>query len=124
MQPVPTDVKKHLQHYEQQKQLHPEIGAILVLPATCTQDEHPQLAAFQLVHKYMTRQKVFQEYVTGKHVVAKQYMRVYILNRPTAHNAPGTVVPPAANDLLFNLPCRIAGSKGTVQIDSIIIAYH
>jgi hypothetical protein len=117
MQPQMADVKQHLAHYEKQKVLHPEIGAILVLPASCTELEHVPLAAFQLVHEYQHFDHAFQNFLTGKRTTAKQRMCVYI-SQPSAHQAPGTVVPPADSDLMFNLSCTIAGSKGHVQVDT------
>jgi predicted aspartyl protease len=117
MQPQPGDVKLHLAHYEKQKVLHPEIGAVLVLPATCTEHEHVPLAAFQLVHEYRRREYAFQHYSSGKIATAKQNMRVYV-SQPSAQQAPGTVAPPAHTDIMFNLPCTIAGRKSQVKVDT------
>jgi hypothetical protein len=44
-------------------------------------------------------------------------MHVYI-SRPTAHAAPPVVDACDVSELLFNLPCTIAGGKGTLAIDS------
>jgi hypothetical protein len=49
--------------------------------------------------------------------MAKQPMYVYI-SHPTAHAAPPVVDSHDASDLLFNLPCTIAGGEDTLAIES------
>ena len=117
MQPLQNQLDVHLQHYILQKQKYPQLGAVLVIPAKLASDVRVELMHFQLVHTIRGEHREFLD-ASGAVVAARQPMRVYI-SRPLLQT--GVTVVATANtdaDLLFNLPCTIAGSKGTVHIDS------
>jgi hypothetical protein len=79
---------------------------------------YPELELFTKVHTIRKRQMVFTAYRSGKAKCASIPYHVFI-DRPAATS--GITVAPvsdAHSDMLFNLPCTIAGGKGTVRIDS------
>jgi hypothetical protein len=117
MQPTEFDLQPHLQHYCNQKQQHPQLGAMLVMPTAWEHLVPTELQQFQLVHKFRGREYAFQD-CNGRLVKANKVMGVYI-SRPAIQQ--GILVVSQAeseSDLLFNLPCTIAGGKGTVHIDT------
>jgi hypothetical protein len=56
MQPGKTELSRHLQHYSEQKCKYPHIGAVLVVPATCSLATYPELELFTKVHTIRKRQ--------------------------------------------------------------------
>jgi RNase H-like domain found in reverse transcriptase/Reverse transcriptase (RNA-dependent DNA polymerase)/Integrase zinc binding domain/Chromo (CHRromatin Organisation MOdifier) domain/Integrase core domain/Aspartyl protease/Eukaryotic translation initiation factor 3 subunit G len=117
MQPAERDLQPCLQHYVSNKQQHPKLGALLIVPVGLTSQVAAELSFFQHVHSYRKGEFVFQTY-QGCKARAKQMYHVYI-SRPATQTGV-TVVQPDEMDthLLFNLPCTIAGGKSTVHIDS------
>jgi RNase H-like domain found in reverse transcriptase/Reverse transcriptase (RNA-dependent DNA polymerase)/Integrase zinc binding domain/Chromo (CHRromatin Organisation MOdifier) domain/Aspartyl protease len=117
MQPSEFDLQPHLQHYLNQKQQHPQLGALLVVPAMLTVKVPSELQHFQHVHTYKSGEYVF-ETPLGAKARTKQPYYVY-MSRPASQSGVTVVAPDQmSTELLFNLPCTIAGGKSTVHIDS------
>jgi hypothetical protein len=117
MQPSEFDLQPLLQHYLNQKQQHPQLGALLVVPAKLVAQAPTELQYFQHVHSYKSGEYVFQTPL-GTKARTKQPYCVYI-SRPASQSGVNVVAPDKmSTELLFNLPCTIAGGKSTVHIDS------
>ena len=80
LQPSEHDLVPQLQHYIAQKHLHPELGAMLVIPATSAAQVSTELGLFQHVHSFR-KEFIFRTRHDSKKLRARTEMRVYI-NRP------------------------------------------
>jgi predicted aspartyl protease len=109
MQPPTRLLDQYLVHYTTQKALYPAIGALLVAPASYN---HPSLESFTHVEIIDRAYGHFQT-LGGKRATPPERMYVYI-DAP-ARTSGISVASTLGEDLLFNLPCTISGSKGTVS---------
>jgi len=114
MHPPAKHIDTCLQHYAEQKAKYPHLGGILVLPASVTTHTHPQLSLFKKGHLFFKGSECLKNSLTGSRSSVKQPLAVYY-DVPT-HKKDITVSSLLSDGLLFNLPCSLAGSHGTVAI--------
>jgi hypothetical protein len=68
MQPNESNLSDCLSYYAQQRAQSNTVGALLVVPATCTVAQHPELAQFERVHQFRQHaSNVRTDSVTSKH---------------------------------------------------------
>jgi hypothetical protein len=146
LNPPYNRAREFLSHYQQQKLLHPEISAVIVLPKWRSLADHPLYRQLQLLYTYPKGYHLYDAAYrtssspTGSAVVAaavvadEQAALVEPYHTHTRQRLPGVpwevqvwYNPPAptapeGSNVLPNLPmaykCRIQGQKATVLLDT------
>ena len=116
LQPTQEEFLPAIQHLLRCKAQHPQVGALLVVPASVAFTVSHELDKFDLVHTLPRGQKAFVSRTTAKRCGHEASVHVYVM-QPACQSGV-TVAQTGDVELMFNLPCTIAGGTGTLHINS------